>query len=99
MIRRPRCEALVRCTGECVSRATDISGRSVHLTAPANWRLLDVSSAALGATCGAVAARGAGFSGRTPKFPPGFEDAVYRTLTVETQWIVRNTFVNRARPV
>ena len=35
--------ASVRCAGECVSRATDISGRSVHLTAQATWRLLALS--------------------------------------------------------
>ena len=39
MIRRPRQVALVRCTGGCVSRATDISGRSQELTAQATRRL------------------------------------------------------------
>jgi hypothetical protein len=66
VIRRPRQVALVRCTGGCVSRATDISGHSVHLTAQATRRLLATRSAVLGATGGAVAARGAGFSGCTP---------------------------------
>ena len=60
MIRCPRQVALVRCTGGCVSRATDISGHSVHLTAQATRRLLATRSAVLGATGGAVAARGGG---------------------------------------
>ncbi len=65
MIRRPRCVAFVRWTGDCVSKVPEISGPYVHLTAQATRRLLAVRSATLGATGGAVMAKGAGFSGRT----------------------------------
>ena len=89
MIRRPRCVAFVRWTGDCVSKVPEISGpyvhltaqatrrllvrqrgldldhAYVHLTAQATRRLLAVRSATLGATGGAVMAKGAGFSGRT----------------------------------
>jgi len=65
VIRRPRCVAFVRWTGDCVSKVPEISGPYVHLTAQATRRLPAVRSATLGATGGAVMAKGAGFSGRT----------------------------------
>jgi hypothetical protein len=65
VIRRLRCVAFVRWTGDCVSKVPEISGPYVHLTAQATRRLLAVRSATLGATGGAVMAKGAGFSGRT----------------------------------
>ncbi len=61
-----RCVASVRYADECVSRATDISGRSVHLTAQATWRDCWLSGPLpSGRRVAAVAARGAGLSGRT----------------------------------
>jgi len=52
VIRRPHQVALVKCTDEYLSRATDIAARSVHLTAQATWRLLAARSTALGAAPG-----------------------------------------------
>src|SRR5208337_1085305 len=61
----PHCVALVRCTCECVSRATDISGRSLDLTAQATRRLRLSDPLPTGRRVAPWRPGGAGFSGRT----------------------------------
>ena len=86
MIRRPRCVAFVRWTGDCVSKVPEISGPYVHLTAQATRRLLAVRSATLGATGGAVMAKGRGSA-----------DA-HDLTAVRPSWTARRTRARDDRP-